>query len=318
LIVQEFMNATRTQLTHYGLHELQETLPEGHLCAFFRNNHFCTLFKNPMDGVLYTLVTDQSLAHEQSIVWESLLDVDGAGDFLDGLFRHGALEVGDYARHNQPIEQQHHLGDGGGDEDFALALQLQQQEEEEEARRTGKRVSTSQLGLGNQSGQHYLSGSGSSSSGHGHSQQQQQQQQQQELQLLQQQQLQVQQQQPHQRQFGYETDEEMAARLHQEFMASDQRELQQQQRQQQQQQQRNSQQGRSSYDQGPYPSTSTSPYDPYAQGRPGVPQAQVQAYRPPQGQPQNQGQPQDQGHGRIRNSSETSSDKKDKDKCIIS
>ncbi|KAG0034290.1 hypothetical protein BGZ81_005394 [Podila clonocystis] len=117
LVVQEFMNTTKTQLTHYGLHVLQESLPEGHLCAFFRNNHFCTLFKNPMDGVLYTLVTDQSLAHEQSIVWESLLDVDGAGDFLDGLFRHGALEVGDYARNNQPIEQQHHMGDGGGDEE---------------------------------------------------------------------------------------------------------------------------------------------------------------------------------------------------------
>lgn len=39
LIVQEFMNTTRTQLTHYGLHVLQESLPEGHLCAFFRNNH---------------------------------------------------------------------------------------------------------------------------------------------------------------------------------------------------------------------------------------------------------------------------------------
>ncbi|KAF9312981.1 hypothetical protein BG003_005753 [Podila horticola] len=116
LVVQEFMNTTKTQLTHYGLHVLQESLPEGHLCAFFRNNHFCTLFKNPMDGVLYTLVTDQSLAHEQSIVWESLVDVDGAGDFLDGLFRHGALEVGDYARNNQPIDQ-HHMGDGGGDEE---------------------------------------------------------------------------------------------------------------------------------------------------------------------------------------------------------
>ncbi|KAF9940039.1 hypothetical protein BGZ65_008486 [Modicella reniformis] len=39
LIVQEFMNITKTQLTHYGLHVLQESLPEGHLCAFFRNNH---------------------------------------------------------------------------------------------------------------------------------------------------------------------------------------------------------------------------------------------------------------------------------------
>lgn len=39
LIVQEFMTTTQTQLTHYGLHVLQESLPEGHLCAFFRNNH---------------------------------------------------------------------------------------------------------------------------------------------------------------------------------------------------------------------------------------------------------------------------------------
>lgn len=39
LVVQEFMNTTKTQLTHYGLHVLQESLPEGHLCAFFRNNH---------------------------------------------------------------------------------------------------------------------------------------------------------------------------------------------------------------------------------------------------------------------------------------
>jgi hypothetical protein len=64
-----------------------------------------------MDSNLYTLVTDQSLAHEESIVWESLVSVDGAGEFLDGLFRHGALEVGDYARNNQPLDSH------GGDEE---------------------------------------------------------------------------------------------------------------------------------------------------------------------------------------------------------
>lgn len=42
LVVQEFMNTTKTQLTHYGLHVLQESLPDGHLCAFFRNNHVRT------------------------------------------------------------------------------------------------------------------------------------------------------------------------------------------------------------------------------------------------------------------------------------
>ncbi|KAG0282790.1 hypothetical protein BGZ97_008845, partial [Linnemannia gamsii] len=170
LVVQEFMNTTKTQLTHYGLHVLQESLPDGHLCAFFRNNHFCTLFKNPMDGTLYTLVTDQSLAHELSIVWESLVDIDGAGDFLDGLFRHGALEVGDYARNNQPLESNGSaLGDGGGDEDFALALQLQQQEEEEEARRLQKSKSrnSQQLGANNSNNNSSSSGSSNRPAQHG-------------------------------------------------------------------------------------------------------------------------------------------------------
>ncbi|KAF9912449.1 hypothetical protein EC991_010536 [Linnemannia zychae] len=231
LVVQEFMNTTKTQLTHYGLHVLQESLPEGHLCAFFRNNHFCTLFKNPMDGTLYTLVTDQSLAHELSIVWESLVDIDGAGDFLDGLFRQGALEVGDYARNNQPLDSHPTLGDGGGDEDFALALQLQQQEEEEEARRLQKSKSRTSQQLGNNNSNNNSSSSSSSrpSQQHGN------------YRLSQingssnggaflslQDQM-------------YETDEQMAARLHQEYLASSQQQLQQQQQQQQQQQYRQQQ-----------------------------------------------------------------------------
>ncbi|KAG0012446.1 hypothetical protein BGZ80_011744 [Entomortierella chlamydospora] len=297
LVVQEFMNTTKTQLTPYGLHVLQESLPEGHLCAFFRNNHFCTLFKNPMDGHLYTLVTDQSLAHEQSIVWESLLSVDGAGDFLDGLFRHGTLEVGDYARNIQPDLQHSDLGDGGGDEDFALALQLQQQEEEEEAQRIQR--SKSRASDSHTSDNRLSHGS---SSGHAY--------------------------------HPYETDEQMAARLHQEYLQSSQQQQQQQQYQQQQYQQQQQQQQQQQY-QGmnhqqstvrPYPSQ-PGIYDQYPGNQaPGTPQGQsfnpysnsqswlqaapVQAQRP-----NVQGQ---SGHGRIQNSS-SSSGKKDKDdKCIIS
>ncbi|KAF9286359.1 hypothetical protein BGZ68_003010 [Mortierella alpina] len=297
LVVQEFMNSTKTQLTHYGLHVLQESLPEGHLCAFFRNNHFCTLFKNPMDGNLYTLVTDQSLAHEQSIVWESLVNVDGAGDFLDGLFRHGALEIGDYARNNQPLDSQHSAnGDGGGDEDFALALQLQQQEEEEEQRRLQKQKSRKSNSHGNAAGgRSSLEGSSSSSGGGA-------------FQSVQ--------------NHVYETDEQMAARLHQEYLASSQQHLQQQQQQQQQQEMLNRQQSVSqpyppagAY--GQYPGThaaSQPDYDAYQ-----APAGQSQ--RPPQAQIQNtshmqgsqalhQAPPHRQGgHGRHRNSSESSSRK---------
>ncbi|KAG0309609.1 hypothetical protein BGZ98_000495 [Dissophora globulifera] len=301
LVVQEFMNATKTQLTQYGLHVLQESLPEGHLCAFFRNNHFCTLFKNPMDGKLYTIVTDQSLAHEQSIVWESLADVDGAGEFLDGLFRHGALEVGDYARSNQPLESQHSgHGDGGGDEDFALALQLQQQEEEEEARRVQRshsRSSNSHGGSSSSNGNVNSNSNGRRSAG------------------------------AYQPPI-FETDEQMAARLHQEFLLSDQQEQGQQQQQRHQHQQLQHQQNANNA----YPVLNQ--YPSYgAQGSSQTYGGSYPAYQqPPQRQQQYQQRPSSTAsqsyrpsnagpgysdHNRIRNSSESSS-RKDKDKCVIS
>ncbi|KAG0211752.1 hypothetical protein BGX33_004094 [Mortierella sp. NVP41] len=315
LVVQEFMNTTKTQLTHYGLHVLQESLPEGHFCAFFRNNHFCTLFKNPMDGTLYTLVTDQSLAHEQSIVWESLVDVDGAGDFLDGLFRHGALEVGDYARNNQPLEAHGSAhGDGGGDEDFALALQLQQQEEEEEARRLAKSKSRNSNSLqpGNNSnsssssngsrpaqhGNYRLSQINGSNSGGAY--------------------LSLQDQ-------TYETDEQMAARLHQEYLVSSQQQLQQQ--QQQQQYSVDSYPGYSSHMQlyGQPTQQQSHPQSAPQQPYPQPPQQHQQQPQQPH-QPQQPQQPQQphtvqstaagQGHSRQRNPSDSSS-RKSKDKCII-
>ncbi|GJJ76718.1 ubiquitin carboxyl-terminal hydrolase MINDY-1/2 [Entomortierella parvispora] len=321
LIVQEFMNTTRTQLTHYGLHVLQESLPEGHLCAFFRNNHFCTLFKNPMDGILYTLVTDQSLAHEQSIVWESLADVDGAGDFLDGLFRHGALEVGDYARNNQPLGSTQHPGgaaggegDGGGDQDFALALQLQQQEEEEEARRVQKansRLSTNKGAPNSLSPAMYGSGIGGSVGGSSG-----------DNGIL------------HPTQV-YESDEQMAARLHQEYLASSQQELRRNQSQAYpppQQLQQNNFNHYSGYMPQPAPQI----YEAYpppgaappATQRPYTGPAQT-AFRPPPSQPQqfhpvtlttsaSQRRPQtgSNHNGRNRNSSE-GSDRSSKDKCTI-
>ncbi|KAG0373492.1 hypothetical protein BGX24_011624 [Mortierella sp. AD032] len=355
LVVQEFMNTTKTQLTHYGLHVLQESLPEGHLCAFFRNNHFCTLFKNPMDGTLYTLVTDQSLAHELSIVWESLVDIDGAGDFLDGLFRQGALEVGDYARNNQPLDSHPALGDGGGDEDFALALQLQQQEEEEEARRLQKSKSraSQQLGNNNNNNNNNNSTSGSSSSSSHPSQQHG------NYQLSQisgtnnggggggaylslQDQL-------------YETDEQMAARLHQEYLASSQQQLQQQQHRQQQEQvqhqqtfstlknthqypilQQHNSNGTPQHVYGQSPSSQYQQAYPHQQQQQYPGHFQIQQQQQPQQnsqqqQPQQQSQQQQrpqqqqqsaqstapgQGHNRQRVPSDSSS-RKSKEKCII-
>ena len=43
--VEEFMNATASQLTYYGLLQLHQHLKDRQLCVFFRNNHFSTMFK---------------------------------------------------------------------------------------------------------------------------------------------------------------------------------------------------------------------------------------------------------------------------------
>lgn len=73
-VVQEFLNSTASQLTYTGLVELHQTMHDGELCAFFRNNHFSTLYKR--DGELYVLVTDLGYLHEQA-VWEKLDGTDG-------------------------------------------------------------------------------------------------------------------------------------------------------------------------------------------------------------------------------------------------
>ncbi|KAG9285992.1 hypothetical protein G9A89_022668 [Geosiphon pyriformis] len=131
LIVSHFLNSTATQLTYHGLLTLAEALPSGHICVFFRNNHFSTLYKNPATSSLYVLVTDAGFVNQRSVVWESLTDVDqSASEFLNGLFFKSDLAGSDYLdvvdEHNSDIV-------GGGDQDYALALSLQQQEEEKEA-----------------------------------------------------------------------------------------------------------------------------------------------------------------------------------------
>lgn len=128
LITSQFLDSTATQLTYHGLLSLSETLPPGHLCTFFRNNHFSTLYKHPETSVLYILVTDAGFVHERSVVWESLIDVDqNASEFVNGQFKKGEATGGDYV----DVVEEHQDLSGGGDQDYALALSLQQEEERE-------------------------------------------------------------------------------------------------------------------------------------------------------------------------------------------
>jgi hypothetical protein len=59
LLANQFLESSASQLTYYGLSELHSSLKSNELCVLFRNNHFSTLYKNPLDKRLYILVTDQ-------------------------------------------------------------------------------------------------------------------------------------------------------------------------------------------------------------------------------------------------------------------
>ncbi|KAF4073548.1 hypothetical protein AMELA_G00244490 [Ameiurus melas] len=85
LIAEQFLESTATQLSYHGLCELNTTAKEGELCVFFRNNHFSTMIKHK--GHLYLLVTDQGFLQEDTVVWESLHNVEGDGNFCDSEFR---------------------------------------------------------------------------------------------------------------------------------------------------------------------------------------------------------------------------------------
>eukprot|EP00795_Rhopilema_esculentum_P012616 gene12616-3320_t len=84
LAVENFLDQTASQLTYHGLCELNSATKEGELCVFFRNNHFNTLYK--FKDELFLLVTDQGYLTESKIIWETLANVDGDGQFVDENF----------------------------------------------------------------------------------------------------------------------------------------------------------------------------------------------------------------------------------------
>ena len=122
IVAQQFLDATKSQLTYHGLFQLASTLQPDSLVALFRNAHLSVVYKSPggdpgtphpnsadpvsnpnlnsnpddatQDAALYALVTDDAFLHEPSIVWERLEDVDGySSSFVDSNF-HRAVPIG--------------------------------------------------------------------------------------------------------------------------------------------------------------------------------------------------------------------------------
>ncbi|XP_029430285.1 ubiquitin carboxyl-terminal hydrolase MINDY-2 isoform X2 [Rhinatrema bivittatum] len=117
-IAEQFLNNTATQLTYHGLCELTSAVQEGELCVFFRNNHFSTMTK--YKGQLYLLVTDQGFLTEEKVVWESLHNVDGDGNFCDSEF---------HLRPPSDPETVYRGQQDQIDQDYLMALSLQQEQQ---------------------------------------------------------------------------------------------------------------------------------------------------------------------------------------------
>ncbi|KAJ2710880.1 hypothetical protein H4R19_003524 [Coemansia spiralis] len=139
IAVHEWLQATATQLTDRGLQMLQTELGPDSLSVLFRNNHFSTLLRRP-DGRLFVLCTDDVVAAEPRLVWESLADVRQArSQFVDSRFL--PLEAqptssgpGDYARQDAVSGSRAQEQADQIDGDFALALRLHEEEEEQRRR----------------------------------------------------------------------------------------------------------------------------------------------------------------------------------------
>ncbi|KAM9737991.1 ubiquitin carboxyl-terminal hydrolase MINDY-1 isoform 1-T2 [Menidia menidia] len=118
LVAEQFLESTATQLSYHGLCELNTRANEGEISVFFRNNHFSTMIKHK--GHLYLLVTDQGFLQEEGLVWESLHNVEGDGNFCDSDFRlcHPPQRTPPSAQ-----EQQRQI-----DQDYLVAVSLQQQQ----------------------------------------------------------------------------------------------------------------------------------------------------------------------------------------------
>jgi hypothetical protein len=98
--IKSFFETWPTQLTDHGLQSVVQSLQPGQVAILFRNDHFSTLYKEPSRGTLMTLVTDAGYSSHEEIVWESLVDVNGAAsEMFSGDFR--TVSHGGDARVNQ-------------------------------------------------------------------------------------------------------------------------------------------------------------------------------------------------------------------------
>lgn len=107
--IKSFLSNWPTQLTDFGLQTMSRTLKPGQIAILFRNDHFSTVYKEHTFGGLMTLVTDAGYGSHDEIVWESLVDVNGAAsELFSGDFR--------VVSHNQDTSRLNQDNSAGGEQ----------------------------------------------------------------------------------------------------------------------------------------------------------------------------------------------------------
>lgn len=120
--IKHFLSNWPTQLTEYGLEAISNSLQPGQIAILFRNDHFSTVYKEPRGGALMTLVTDTGYSAHEEIVWESLVDVNGAAsEMFSGDFR--------TVSHGSETERSRRNGAGGGVGQWENAQRRHQEQE---------------------------------------------------------------------------------------------------------------------------------------------------------------------------------------------
>jgi len=120
LVAQQFLEESASQLTYHGLCELNTTMKDGQLAVFFRNNHFSTLYKQV--GELFLLVTDQGFLNQTRVVWETLSNIEGDGEFVDDELN--TVAAAPEQEQQEPLSPEQQL-----EQDQLLAMTLQEEDE---------------------------------------------------------------------------------------------------------------------------------------------------------------------------------------------
>lgn len=105
LAIAQFLQDSQSQLTVRGLVHITEHMQAGTLAAFFRNNHFNTLYKHT-DGALYVLVTDEGYSNEEGVVWERLCSEIGDTTYVSADFEpYGVFQEKQVAEQEEALRQ---------------------------------------------------------------------------------------------------------------------------------------------------------------------------------------------------------------------